>query len=177
VVSSGPDESRNAIHKLLASSVFACSERVYLTTPYFVPDATTIDALTAAALRGADVRILVPKKNDLKLIGAASRSYYPELLAMGVRIFEYGPAMVHAKTLVVDKTLAVVGTANADNRSFRLNFEVVVASYDGMLCQQLVDAFEEDLQSTQEVTLATLATYGRMRRLGQSFARLVSPLL
>ncbi len=177
IVSSGPDENRNAIHKLLASSIFACSDRVYLTTPYFVPDPTTCDALTAAALRGADVRIIVPHKNDLKVIGAASRSYYPLLLDMGVRIFEYGPAMVHSKTLVVDEFLAVVGTANADNRSFRLNFEVVVASYDGALCNELVEAFKEDLENCVEVTRETLKSYGRPRRLGQSFARLISPLL
>jgi cardiolipin synthase len=177
IVSSGPDENHNAVHKLLATSIFACTDRVYLTTPYFVPDPTTCDALTAAALRGADVRIVVPKKNDLKVIGAASRSYYPLLLDMGVRIFEYGPQMVHAKTLVVDDLLAVIGTANADNRSFRLNFEVVVATYDGPLCQRLVEEFERDLEKTVEVTAETLAAYGRPRRLGQSFARLISPLL
>jgi cardiolipin synthase len=177
IVSSGPDENRNAVHKLLATSIFACSKRVYLTTPYFVPDPTTCDALTAAALRGADVRVLVPHKNDLKVIGAASRSYYPLLLDMGVRIFEYGPYMVHSKTLVVDELLAVIGTANADNRSFRLNFEVVVASYEVALCKRLVEAFEEDLEHCEEVTRETLASYGRARRLGQSFARLISPLL
>jgi cardiolipin synthase len=177
IVSSGPDENRNAIHKLLASSVFAADSRVYLTTPYFVPDPTTFDALNAAALRGADVRILVPKENDLKLIGAASRSYYPDLLDMGVRVFEYLPTMVHAKTLVVDELLAVVGTANADNRSFRLNFEVVVASYGGDLCEKLVAAFEKDLEQAEEVTAESIAAYSRSRLLGQSFARLVSPLL
>ncbi len=177
IVSSGPDENRNAVHKLLATSIFACHHRVYLTTPYFVPDPTTCDALGAAALRGADVRIIVPKKNDLKVIGAASRSYYPLLLDMGVRIFEYGPQMVHAKTLVVDELLAVIGTANADNRSFRLNFEVVVACYDRPLCERLVEEFKLDLEKTVEVTKETLLAYGRPRRLGQSFARLISPLL
>jgi cardiolipin synthase len=131
----------------------------------------------AAALRGADVRIIVPHVNDLIVIGAASRSYYPQLLEMGVRIFEYGPEMVHSKTLVVDSMLAVVGTANADNRSFRLNFEVVVASYNGALCERLVEAFENDLKKCVEVTQDTLLGYGLPRRLGQSFARLISPLL
>lgn len=177
IVSSGPDESRNAIHKLIASSLFASVRRVYITTPYFVPDPTICDALNAAALRGADVRILVPRKNDLKLIGAASRSYYPGLLDVGVRIFEYGPRMVHAKTLVVDDMLALVGTANVDNRSFRLNFEVGVACYDGDVCEQLVAAFEGDLAFATEVTVEMVADYSRLRRLGQSFARLVSPLL
>jgi cardiolipin synthase len=177
IVSSGPDESHNAIHKLIASSLFASVRRVYITTPYFVPDPTICDALNAAALRGADVRILVPHENDLKVIGAASRSYYPGLLDVGVRIFEYGPGMVHAKTLVVDDMLALVGTANVDNRSFRLNFEVAVACYDGEVCDELVEAFEKDLQSAVEVTVEMVSQYSRLRRLGQSFARLVSPLL
>ncbi len=177
IVSSGPDESHNAMHKLIASSIFASVRRVYITTPYFVPDPTICDALNSAALRGADVRIIVPRKNDLKLIGAASRSYYPGLLDVGVRIFEYGPRMVHAKTLVVDDTLSLVGTANVDNRSFRLNFEVGVACYDGDICEELVAAFEQDLENTVEVTLEMVARYSRFRRLGQSFARLVSPLL
>ena len=177
IVSSGPDESRNAIHKLIAASLFASVKRVYITTPYFVPDPTICDALNAAALRGADVRILVPRENDLKIIGAASRSYYPGLLDVGVRIFEYGPRMVHAKTLVVDEMLALVGTANVDNRSFRLNFEVGVACYSAEVCEQLVEAFEKDLESAVEVTAAMVAQYSWIRRLGQSFARLVSPLL
>ncbi len=177
IVSSGPDDTHNAIHKLIAASVFAAKERIYLTSPYFVPDPTIYDALSAAALRGTDVRVLVPKKNDLKLIGAASRSYYPGLLAAGVRIFEYGPQMVHAKTLVVDDLLAIVGTANADNRSFRLNFEVVVACYNDSVCAELVHAFERDLESAKEVTIEMVAAYPRTRRLGQSFARLFSPLL
>jgi cardiolipin synthase len=177
VVSSGPDETRNTIHKLFAASVFAGKERIYLTTPYFVPDITTIDALSSAALRGADVRLLLPKKNDLKIIGAASRSYYPQLLRVGVRIFEYGPTMIHAKTLVVDKMVGVIGTANADYRSFRLNFEVVVASYNNSFCDQLAECFMNDLQSAEEVTLETIAGYSRARSLGQSFARLISPLL
>ncbi|MCP4447852.1 MAG: cardiolipin synthase [Myxococcales bacterium] len=177
VVSSGPDENRNAIHKLFSTAVFASARRVYLTSPYFVPDPTFYDALSSAAIRGADVRVLVPRKNDLKVIGAASRSYYPGLLAAGVRIFEYGPQMVHAKTLIVDDLLAVVGTANADNRSFRLNFEVVVASYEETVCDALVDAFEKDLEKASEVTAETLAAYSCIRKIGQSFARLVSPLL
>ncbi len=177
VVSSGPDEDRNAIHKLFASAIFSSHQRVYWSIPYFVPDSTTFDALTTASLRGVDVRILVPKDNDLKLIGAASRSYYPQLLKMGVRIFEYKPAMLHAKTLVVDQSMAVVGTANADNRSFRLNFEVAVASFQGPLCETLVDAFQQDLKSADEVTTDTIANYGKLRRLGQSFARLISNLV
>jgi cardiolipin synthase len=177
IVSSGPDENRNAIHKLFVSAMSGAENTVYLTSPYFVPDGTTFNALATAALRGADVRVLVPKDNDLKLVGAASRSYYPELLEVGVRVFEFGPPMLHAKTLVVDDVVAVVGTANADARSFRLNFEVVVANYDGALCSQLAAAFKKDLEDATEVTAETLASYGVGRRLGQNFARLLSPIL
>ncbi len=177
VVSSGPDEERNTIQKLFAAAIFAATKRVHWTIPYFVPDMTIFDALNAAALRGVDVRILVPKNNDLAIIGAASRSFYPKLIKMGVRVFEYCPAMVHSKTLIVDETVAIVGTANADNRSFRLNFEVVIASYEGALCRELEAAFETDLNDSVEVTQEVVANYSRVRRFGQSAARLISPLV
>ncbi len=177
VVSSGPDENLDAIHKLFFSAITGANHRVYLTSPYFVPGDAMFNALATAALRGADVRVLVPAVNDLRLVGAASRSYYPELLEVGVRIFEYGPPMLHAKTLVVDDVVAVVGTANADARSFRLNFEVVVADYDPSGCARLIEVFEKDLERAVEITPETVAGYRFRRRLGQNFARLLSPVL
>lgn len=177
IVSSGPDEEHNTIQKLFAAAIFAATERVYWTIPYFVPDTTIFDALSAAALRGVDVRILVPKNNDLKIIGAASRSFYPNLLKFGVRVFEFCPAMIHSKTLLIDEKLAVVGTANADNRSFRLNFEVVVASYEGSLCRELEAAFTSDLEESEEVLQSEVDGYGAVRRFGQSVARLIAPLV
>jgi cardiolipin synthase len=177
IIASGPDENKNAIHKLYFSAIAAARERVLLTSPYFVPDESIFNALTAAALRGADVRVLVPADNDTRLVGAASRSYYPDLIDMGVRIFEYGPPMLHAKTLVVDDLVAVVGTANVDVRSFELNFELVVASYEAAACDALAARFDDDLARAREVTAATVDDYSLARRAGQNFARLLSPML
>ena len=134
-------------------------------------------ALTTAALRGADVRILVPLGGDVPLVAAAARSYYPELLEAGARIFEYGPPVLHAKTIVVDDTLAQVGTANFDNRSFRLNFEVAVNLYDPGLCDELAATFEKDLRHAREVTLDMLRNASFPQRFAASAARLLSPIL
>jgi cardiolipin synthase len=177
VLSSGPDENLDAIHKLFFASIAGAGSRVLLTTPYFVPDEATFHALTTAAIRGADVRILVPKGSDVPLVAAAARSYFPELLEAGARVFEYGPPVLHAKTLVVDDTLALVGTANFDNRSFRLNFEVAVATYDAGVSDELAAAFDSDLHHAVELTLRDLRNAPFRSRLAASAARLLSPLL
>lgn len=177
VVSSGPDEGLDGIHKLLFSTIAAARHRVWITTPYFVPDEPIMGALVAAALRGADVRILVPEEGDAPIVAAAARSYYPELLEVGVRVFELPRPVLHAKTMVVDDEIAVVGTANFDNRSFRLNFEVVVVAYEHDVCRQLVDAFERDLAACREVTVEQADDMPFFARLASSSARLLSPLL
>jgi cardiolipin synthase len=176
IISSGPDEKYDAIHKLFFSSITTARQRVMLTTPYFVPDDAILLALITARLRGAEVQILVPSSGDLPIVAAAARSYYPELLAAGIRIYEYGPPVLHAKTLVVDNTLAIVGTANTDNRSFKLNFEVVAACYDASLCEHLAVAFSEDLRRAREVTITELRAMPYSRRFVCSLARTLSPL-
>jgi len=177
IVASGPDENRDAIHKLFFSSIASAHERVYLTTPYFVPDEAIFYAMATAVLRGADVRLLVPAKNDLRLVAAASRSYYPDLFDAGIRVFEYEPTMLHAKTLVVDDLVAIVGTANADPRSFKLNFEVVVASYEKEATEALASGFHRDLEQSREITEEVIGRYSIGRRLLQNFSRLLSPVL
>lgn len=176
VVSSGPDEGLDAIHKAFFVAISGARKRVQLTTPYFVPDQTIVNALNAAALRGAEVTVLVPEGGDQPFVAAAARSYYPELLESGVRIFEYGEPVLHAKTLVVDD-VSMIGTANVDNRSFRLNFEVVVTAYDEVVSEQLSTQFLEDLENAREVTLRECKGWPLLTRLTSSTARLFSPLL
>ena len=177
VMASGPDENYDVIHKLFVAAIAKAERRVFLTAPYFVPDASLFTALTTAALSGVDVRVLVPAKNDLRLVGAASRSYYPDLLDHGVRIFEYGPPMLHAKTMVVDDRLSIIGTANADARSFILNFEVIVACYWPEVCELMADVYTRDLESALEIDKQYVQTYSFGRRLLQNFARVLSPTL
>jgi cardiolipin synthase len=177
VVASGPDENQNAIHKLFFSAIAGAQNRAWLTTAYFVPDLALMTALIAAAMRGVDVRILLPAKGDVRVVAAAARSYFDELLSAGVRIFEYGPNVLHAKTLVADKDVAIVGTANTDTRSFKLTFEVSLASYESAVTEELAALFERDLERATEVSEEARAKRGRVKELKENIARLLSPIL
>lgn len=176
VLASGPDHAWESIALAYFTAMTHAEERVWVTTPYFVPDEAMLAALKTAAMRGVDVRVLLPRRSDSRIVTAAARSYYDEILAAGVRVFEYLPTMIHAKTLVVDDVLGVVGTANLDNRSFRLNFETSVLLYGEAQAAELARAFERDLAGAKEVKLAerrpTLA-----ERFGEAGARVFSPLL
>jgi len=140
-----------------------------------VPGEPALMALTSAALRGVDVRLLVPRRSDSAIVSAAARSYYAELIAAGVKVWEYKARMLHSKTLVVDDHCAMIGTANFDNRSFRLNFEVMAVVYGPALARPLASQFETDLHSAAAVRLNRPQSFAR--RLGDALARLSSPLL
>ncbi len=175
VISSGPDHEPHAIHGVVFAAIAGARERVWLTTPYFVPDEALLTALATAAQRGVDVRLLVPRETDAFLVDAAGETLHAPLKEAGVQVFLYGPPMVHAKTWLVDRDLAIVGTANCDNRSFRLNFEVVVALHDAGVAGQLATHFESDLQRAQPSPAAPSRSFGR--RLVTSAARLLAPQL
>jgi len=177
VVASGPDHDHLAIHRTYFTVMTRATQRLWVTTPYFVPDEATAAALATAALRGVDVRLLIPKRGDSLLIDLAARSYMPELMEAGVRVYEYLPRFIHAKTLVVDDDLAIVGSSNMDNRSFLLNFEVTALIYDRGVAAQLARAFEADLAESRAIAPSELARQGLGQRLGQATARLLSPLL
>ena len=175
VVTSGPDSPLEAIHRMHVAAIHSASQRAWLTTPYFVPGEPALMALTSAALRGVDVRLLVPRRSDSWVVSAAARSYYDELLAAGVKIWEYKTRMLHSKSLLVDDDCAMLGTANFDNRSFRLNFEVMAVVYGPALAQPLAAQFEADLHSASAVRTDRHQTFsGRLR---DATARLFSPLL
>lgn len=177
IVPSGPDQPVNANSMVYFASINAARRRVSLTSPYFIPDSPTMRALTAAALRGVDVRILVPARCDVWLVGMAARTYYRPLIAAGVRIFEYERSMLHAKTIVVDEEFCVVGSANVDVRSFRLNYELSAAVADEAFSRDMERRFQEDLQHSREVTSRTGRNTAWWRRLRDQVARLLSPLL
>jgi cardiolipin synthase len=177
VVGSGPDSDAFAIHKMMFTAINQSTSRCWLTTPYFVPDEALLAALVTAGLRDVDVRLLVPKKGDSRLVDLAARSYFPELLASGVRVYEYEPRFIHAKTLVCDDDVSVIGTANLDNRSFRLNFEVAAIVFGGVVNHELAAAFETDLRDSRELAAGDYDKQPFRRRLGQATARLISPLL
>jgi cardiolipin synthase len=177
IVGSGPDSSAFAIHKAFFTAINQSTARLWMTTPYFVPDEAVLMAIVSAALRGVDVRLIVPRRGDSRLVDLAARSYFPELLEVGVRVFEYEARFIHAKTMVCDDDLAIVGTANLDNRSFRLDFEVAALAYSTQANAALADAFERDLRDSREIVRDEFARQPLLRRFGQAGARLLSPLL
>ncbi|GAB3387571.1 cardiolipin synthase [Lysobacter fragariae] len=176
VLVSGPDSSWEAIHRLHVSAIHAATRRVWLATPYFVPGEAARMALTSAALGGLDVRLLVPRVSDSKVVTLAARSYYDELLSAGVKIHEYGPRMLHTKALLCDDDLAIVGSANFDHRSFRLNFEVSLLCRDAHVCAELATLLEAECASATRVPTERERPLLRAR-LPEALARLVSPLL
>jgi len=176
VVSSGPDSNWEAIHRVHVSAIHAAERRVWLTTPYFVPGEAAMMALTSAALAGLDVRLLVPKRSDSRVVTYAARSYFDDLLAAGVRVYEYGPRMLHSKSLLVDDQLAILGSANFDHRSFRLNFEVSLLFHDARVAGELERTIELDLAHSPRVRDDRARPLWRVR-LPEALARLVSPLL
>jgi cardiolipin synthase A/B len=175
VFASGPDEVWEAIHLAHLQAIWDARERVWLATAYFVPSEPALYALTAAALRGVDVRILVGRRGDSRVVTYAARSYFEELLMAGVRIYEYRPSVLHSKAMLVDDDCVLLGSANFDNRSFRLNFEACVALYDHSSAALLEHQFQSDF--SQSLRVSRPRRIGLLRRLGEAAARLLSPLL
>ncbi len=174
---SGPDSRHPGLLFDFLQAINSAEAEILLTTPYFIPGDSLIDALTVAALSGVRVKLLVPGKSDSKLVNAAASSYYGDLMSAGVEIYQYQKGFVHAKTMVTDEKLAVIGTANMDYRSFDLNFEVAAFVYDSDLADQLKQAFMDDLSQSERIDYDKWQQRSRIRRLGQKMARMVAPLL
>ncbi len=177
VLTSGPDTDSEAIHRIFYGAIAGARERVLITTPYFVPDRALVVALQMAALQGVDVHLLLPSRSNHVVTFYAGRSFYEELIEAGVHIHEYAPGMIHAKTLVVDGRIGLVGSANMDLRSFRLNFEVHALIADDDTARSLEEAFDKDLEQTTEVSLEHWQRRSAIMRVAEGASRLVSPLL
>ena len=177
VVASGPDSEQSTILLSLLSAISLADKEICITTPYFIPGDSLLDALTMAVLSGVNVTLLVPDRSDSIFVDWASSSYFADLLAAGVRIFRYTKGFIHAKTMVVDEQLCIVGTANMDYRSFDLNFEVNTLIYNNTLACQLKDVFENDLKDSVELKLDEWEKRPWYKQLPERLARLLSPLL
>ena len=175
IIASGPDDPGAPLHAFFLAALSTARERVWIETPYLIPDEPLETALRIAELRGVAVEVIVPKIGDSKLVTAASHTYCESLRRAGIKVYEYGPPMLHAKTMVVDRTVAVVGTANLDNRSFRLNFEIAAAFYDHGIIDRLAKRFEEDRGASRNFPLRRRPE--RLTALLESIARLTSPVL
>lgn len=177
IAASGPDSPRATIMLAYAGVMMSSRQRLYITSPYLIPNETIADAIKYAALGGVDVRLIVPYKSDSIFVNAASSSYYQEFLESGVRIFRYKKGFVHAKTIVVDDNLSIIGSANIDMRSFELNFEVSAMVYGKDMNQQLANVFLDDLKDCEEISLEQWRNRSKLSQFGSSVAKLISPLL
>ncbi|MCI5679023.1 MAG: cardiolipin synthase [Bacteroidales bacterium] len=177
IVSSGPDTQWKNVRNGYFKMINEAESHVYLTTPYFVPDDGIFEALRVAALSGLDVRIIIPGNPDHFFVYWASMSYLGELLEAGVKVYQYEKGFIHAKVLTIDGTVASVGSANMDIRSFDLNFEVNAFMYDEVITKVLEEDFMNDLRCCVEITKEW---YHRRRwwfKVHEAIARLISPML
>jgi cardiolipin synthase len=161
----------------LLQAINLAEKELLITTPYFIPGESVLDAIITAALGGVSVKLLVPGVSDSTLVNSAARSYYDELLHAGVEVYLYQKGFVHAKTLVADRKLAVVGTANMDSRSFDLNFEVNAVIYDTGIAGQLADVFMQDIRDAEKIDKDAWLNRGIVKQVMEKTARLISPLL
>ena len=177
LVPSGPDSDLPIIFYSLLGAIGAAKKKILITSPYFIPGESLMDVLIIAAKSGLKVQIIVPGKSDSKMVNAAARSYYTELLKYGVEIFLYNKGFVHAKTMVIDDDLAVVGSANMDYRSFDLNFEINALIYGKEIAGQLKAAFLNDLEESSQIDCAEWLSRSKHVHLWEKVVRLLSPFL
>jgi cardiolipin synthase len=154
----------------------AARRRIWIETPYFVPDDGIGAAMRNAALRGVDVRLIVPGTSDLRIVTLAGRSYFDEMMASGVKVYLYRPTNLHAKVLVVDDAIGVIGSPNVDIRSFFLNFELGLFLYDRPQVEALAEGFREDLSRAEPVDPERFARRPRTVQLLEDACRIFSPL-
>ena len=177
IVASGADRRWHALHQLYFAAINCAQRSVRISTPYFVPDEALLAALVSAALRGVTVELLLPRRSDSIVVSAAGRSYYDELLLAGVRIFEYLPGFLHAKSLVVDGLCSTIGTANLNRRSFNTDFEVNAFFYSPAIASELEEMFVEDLARAERCSLESRLNTSFPRRLAEAGAHLLAPIL
>ncbi|MBO9449763.1 cardiolipin synthase [Tropicibacter sp. R16_0] len=176
IVATGPGDTTETGSMMFFSAIAAAQERIWLASPYFVPDIDVMTALTNAAMRGVDVRLLVPDVIDHKMPWLAAFAYFDEIIEAGVKVYRYTDGFMHQKAFVVDHALAAVGTTNLDNRSFRLNFEAMALFFDADIAADVDEMFQVDFENSYEL-VKPLALQPAFVRYGAPLARLVSPIL
>jgi len=177
VVESGPDQEVNSLRQIYFAAILAARERVWIASPYFVPDVALLDALRLACYSGVDVRLLTLLKPDHYLSFYASRYYYEDLLKVGAKIYQYAKGMMHAKMLLIDGQWGVTGSANLDNRSLHLNFEAACLLHSPELVAVLEKAYRRDLRDAVRLDERTFAARRFLSRLAENACRLLSPTL
>ncbi|MDR2912124.1 MAG: cardiolipin synthase [Alistipes sp.] len=174
---SGPDSDWSAIMQAFFSAIMKARERIFISTPYFTPNAALLTAMKVAALSGIDVRLLIPGRSDSKVAWWATRSYVQELLEAGIKVYMFQGGFNHSKLVIIDGDFCSVGSANIDMRSFEDNFEVSALIYDRAVAARLEAGYEADLRNSRLVTLDEWASRSNWVGGVESLARLLSPLL
>ena len=178
VATTGPaDQPSPHAPLLLTAVIHEARERLWISTPFLVPDRTVDEALRAAAARGVDVRLLVPHRSDSRLADLAMLSLLPEMDECGIRVYRHRKAMVHLKTWVIDDQLAAIGSMNLDNRSLRLNFEVMALVRDEAFTGEIATMLEQDFDHSEILGASTYTDRSRWQQITAGVARLFSPLL
>lgn len=177
IIATGPGDNKAETGSMMFfSAISAARQRIWMASPYFVPDLDVVAALKHAALQGIDVRILLPDNIDHYAPWLAAYSYFDDLRAVGVKIFRYSNGFMHQKVILIDDTIAGVGTTNLDNRSFRLNFEAMAIFFDRRAAQEVAKMLEQDFTCAVELD-KDLDQQNLRIRLGAPVARLFAPVL
>ncbi|MNO16038.1 Major cardiolipin synthase ClsA [compost metagenome] len=177
LVPSGPDGALDASQEMYFASIVAAKERIWITSPYFIPDPTVCRALKNAVLGGVDVRIIIPAKPDNRLVYNASLSYLENLQDAGVKFYRYQKGFMHAKVMIIDDLLGTVGSANLDMRSFYSNFELTAVLLRPEVIAGLAASFEQDLKDSEFIEPEIFRRRGQNVKLIETLCQLLSPLL
>ncbi len=176
IIISGPDMTWESIMQVFTKAFMEAKERIYIETPYFLPPESLITALQTAALCGVDVRLILPMKSDARITLYSTFSYLDQMLKAGIKVYLYQKGFIHSKIVVTDD-IAIIGSANMDFRSFEQNFELSVIMYDAEIAQKMVEIYENDLRSSEEIKKEEWTTRRFSQKIKESLARLLSPLL
>jgi cardiolipin synthase len=177
IIPSGPADPLDTCSLMFVHAIHMARERLWIASPYFVPDTQVLSALKLSVLRGVDVRILIPEKPDHRTVYLASFSYYENTLPFGIKIYRYTKGFMHQKVFLVDSTFAAVGTANLDNRSFRLNFELTLLNFDSFFIKKVEEMLYNDFSFSRSVELTDYTHRSFFFKLAVRSAALLSPIL
>jgi cardiolipin synthase len=177
VIASGPADEQETCSLFFVAAINAAKRRIWLTTPYFIPDEAVLAALRLAVLRGVEVRILLPGRPDHRVVYIASTLYAYDAVRAGIQMFRYQPGFMHQKVVLIDDVAASVGSANLDNRSFRLNFELTVLTVDPRFAAQVEAMLTEDFAQAVRIERGGYRRAPGWKRIAMHLARLLAPIL
>lgn len=177
VIASGPADRQETCSLFFVAAIHAARERIWITSPYLIPDEAVFAALRLAVMRGVDVRVLIPSRRDHIVVFEASRLYAHDMVHAGIQVFRYRPGFLHQKVVLIDCVAAAIGSANLDNRSFRLNFEIMLLTVDSTFAAEVASMLEADFALSDPVQASEYARTPAWRRMAMHVARLFAPIL